>query len=439
MRFDKIIRDAVHLDIVFSEKFFALIDTKEFQRLNRIRQLSCEHMVFPTATHSRLAHSLGTYYVMYRLIDHFSDILEELGHKVKEQDKELALCAALLHDIGHGPFSHTFEKLFQLKEHEKWAIDILNSKDTEINKVIRKNFGEEFLERLTDIISKDYSHKANDGIFSIISMLVSSQIDADRMDYLLRDAYFTSVTNGIYDIKRLIRAFGAEMTEDGNFRIFIHEKYMATLEEYILARYYMHKEVYQHSIKKQMEGILKKIFKRAIFLHQSKQNIEVSPVMKKLFEGRDITPLEYHEIDDTTLLYHISIWQQNEDVILSFLCKSFTNRKKFKKYTFQIGDEDKLKILKEKIKKALNNEKYPNDEMNFKDEYFYFEDDVEIKIYENKKENIWIKKRDGSLVDLSKASVIINESSLSNTSDSIKRVYISYELFEKIYGKKLEL
>lgn len=439
MQGDKIIRDVVHLDIVFNEKFFALIDTKEFQRLNRIRQLSCEHMVFPTATHSRLSHSIGTYYVMTRLIDHFSTLLESLGHNVKEEDKELALCAALLHDIGHGPFSHSFEKIFNLKSHEQWAIDILSSSETEINSVIKEKFGDEFLIRLLDIISKDYSHQENNGIFSIISMLVSSQIDADRMDYLLRDAYFTSVTNGIYDFKRLIRAFGVEILENNDYIIYIHEKYMATLEEYILARYYMHKEVYQHSIKKQMEGILKKIFKRARELKKDGKRLEINPILSKLFEGKSLRVSEYQDIDDSVLLYHISTWQNSEDEVLSFLCKSFINRNKFKKYTFQLKDMEKLEAFKKNLKASIENTLGEDKNIDFDNEYFYFEDDVDIKIYDNTKENIWIKKRDCSLVDLSKASMIINESNLLNTSDSIKRVYISFDLFEKIYGKDLEI
>ena len=105
MKATKIIRDVIHSDIVFDQRFMKIIDTKEFQRLNRIKQLSCEYMVFPTATHTRMAHSLGTYYVMGKLIEHFSALLLEMGYEVKNEDKDLALCAALLHDIGHGPFS----------------------------------------------------------------------------------------------------------------------------------------------------------------------------------------------------------------------------------------------------------------------------------------------------------------------------------------------
>lgn len=438
MKSTKIIRDVIHLDIVFDDRFMKIIDTKEFQRLNRIKQLSCEYMVFPTATHTRMSHSIGTYYVMSKLIEHFSALLCELGYEVKKEDKDLALCAALLHDIGHGPFSHTFERIFELQSHEEWAVDILKSEDTEINKVIRNEFSDNFLIRLTEVISKAYKHQDENGIFFIISTLVSSQIDADRMDYLLRDAYFTSVTTGNYDFKRLIQAFGVEKDDKGELIIFIHQKFIATLEEYILARYYMHKEVYQHSVKRHMEGVLHKIFQRAETLYCKKIYIEANPILIKLFNKTELSVEDYLKLDDTLLLYHVSLWINSEDAILGMLCKAFMERKKFKKFAFAKSNTKG----KEKIQSSINMLLKENNKEEIKDfskEYFYIEDQTDLKLYVNTKENIWIKTKENELLDLSEVSIIINESSISNKSECITRVYLSKEIFRTQYNLDIDL
>lgn len=446
----KIIRDVVHLDIVIEKKYFCIIDTMEFQRLSRVKQLSCEYMVFPTATHTRLSHSLGTFYVMQNLIDHVSVLLSQLGYNVDEEDKELALCAALVHDIGHGPFSHTFEKIFDNKTHEMWTVDILSSPDTQIHHAIIKEFGEKFLLRLIDIISKNYKSEPRNEIFSIISMLMSSQVDADRMDYLLRDSYFTSVTNGNYDFKRLIRSLGVQLTEDG-MKLFIDQKFLATLEEYILARYYMHKEVYQHPIKRQMEGILKKIFQRVQELKKSGRAIFCDDTLCSLLEERQIDVKEYLRLDDTSFVYHISIWQDHEDPVLSFLCCSFLQRNKFKTFNIHtdylsdkesIRGKNKMIFGEDKIKEIINSNLKANniDEIDdFSKEYFYFEDDMDLKIYVNTDENIWIKRQDNTLSDLTQVSVIINKANISDRSECIRRIYLSSQLFRIIYGIDLDL
>ena len=258
------------------------------------------------------------------------------------------------------------------------------------------------------------------------------------MDYLLRDAYFTSVTTGNYDFKRLIRAFGVEKNSKGELIIFIHQKFIATLEEYILARYYMHKEVYQHSVKRQMEGILQKIFERAKQIYTSDNDIEIASIIEKLFRNEKLSVEDYLKLDDTTLLYHVSLWQENKDEILSRLCKSFIERKKFKKYTFSQDSDIQITKFKEKINELLlENNKPPIED--YSKEYFYIEDDRDLKLYVNTKENIWIKRKDNKLLDLSEVSIIINESSISNKSECTKRVYISPEIFNLRFGLEVDL
>lgn len=304
---------------------------------------------------------------------------------------------------------------------------------TEIHQAIIRNFGTNFLHALVDIISKEYPSPKEEGILSVISALVSSQVDADRMDYLLRDSYFTAVSNGNYDLDRLIRSLGVEKSTTGNFRIFIHEKFMATLEEYILARYYMYKEVYQHPIKRQMEGILKKIFMRASELLQNTHPIDCHPILFKLMQGREIDVKEYLLLDDNIFVYHISLWQQAQDQILSYLCRAFLDRNKFEKIIFSKESKTSAEEFRRKINVALVKEKRKPIH-DFSKEYFYMEEEQTLKLYINTKENVWIKRRNGQLSDLAEYSSIINKYSMQEQSGKLQRIYFSRELFELIYG-----
>jgi len=369
---------------------------------------------------------------MKNLIAHFTLELKKLGYEVKEEDKNLAYIAALLHDVGHGAFSHTFEKIFGVKSHEQWTKEIISDKDTSLHKKIVELYGEEFIKRLISIISKSYKDDEKSKIFDIIATLVSSQTDADRMDYLLRDSYFTSVTNGRYDIQRLIKSFGVKEEED-TLKIFINEKYMSTLEEYVMARYFMHKEVYQHNIKQHMEKCLKLIFKRANELLVNKVDIFCDTVLKKLILGQKITVGEYLTTDDGYFMYHIINWSNHDDKILSYLCKCFLNRQ-----LFENESDINQKELTEKINVLL--EKNNFDKLKYLDEeFFYIKTEKKVALYANTKENIWIKSRDTQkLHDLSEKSLLINKGNASNTFVSTNN-YISSYLFKLKYGIDFKL
>lgn len=427
-----VIRDVIHNDIEFDDKIKQILSCSEFQRLHRIHQLSCEYLVFPTATHTRFSHSIGTYHVMKNLIAHFTLELKKLGYEVKEDDKNLAYVAALLHDVGHGAFSHTFEKIFGVKSHEQWTKEIISDKNTSLHKKIVELYGEEFIKRLISIISKSYKDDEKAKIFDIIATLVSSQTDADRMDYLLRDSYFTSVTNGRYDIQRLIKSFGVKEEED-KLKIFINEKYLSTLEEYVMARYFMHKEVYQHNIKQHMEKCLKLIFKRANELLTENVDIFCDTVLKKLILGQKITVGEYLTTDDGYFMYHIINWSNQEDKILSYLCKCFLNRQLF---------ENESAIEQEELIKKINTllEKNNFDKIKKLDnEYFYIKTEKKVALYANTKENIWIKSRDTqNLYDLSEKSLLINRQNASKIFIS-SNSYISSYLFKLKYGIDFKL
>lgn len=325
----KTIRDPIHGDIFFPNKFLAIIDTPEFQRLRRIHQLSVAYLIFPGAEHTRFSHSIGTYYVMQKIIEHFKPIMKSINLELNERDVNLALAVALLHDVGHGPFSHAFEDAIPNNDsHEEWTIKIITNDDSNINRVLKKNFDEKFPKDLADIIGKERLVK-KDGIkpkpssddaadtidlFFILTALISSQLDADRMDYLLRDTKYTGVTFGNIDIERLISAMTLTVNKD-NYYVCIIDKYLTDVENYLLARYYMHKEVYLHDVKCEMEIVIKKILERAIQVYCNGNNMAIDTIpgpLLKLFKGEEISIEEYISLDDNIMLSTFSKWMEGE-------------------------------------------------------------------------------------------------------------------------------
>lgn len=396
-----VLRDPVHLDIEFPYKYFSLVNTTEFQRLSRIKQLSCEYLVFPTASHTRFSHSIGTYHVMGLLIDHLEGILNSYGIEVTQEQRDLALCSALLHDIGHGPFSHTFEKIFGLGNHEDWTVKIMRDPDSQINRSLTQNFSEPFVEKLAAIFTggSDESGESEENIMTLISQLISSQIDADRMDYLLRDSYFTSISNGNYDIRRLIKSLDVACQES-RFRICVNEKYISSIEEYIMARYYMHKEAYQHPVKVQMEAMLVKIFARARELYLTGKPLFADEIMLKLFDKKEISVNEYTSIDDYFMYFHMTKWKNHSDSVLSHMCRAFLDRKKYKRYRKTENIPELCEVLDQNLRDC------GMEAADWNSEYGYIKRTVSFGIYDRKKDNIWVKMKDGSIKDISEVSYV---------------------------------
>ncbi|MFX3622997.1 MAG: HD domain-containing protein [Ectobacillus sp.] len=312
----KVFKDPVHKYIHVRDKLiWDLIGTKEFQRLRRIRQLGTTFFTFHGAEHSRFTHSLGVYEIIRRMIDDVFDGRPQWN----AQDRLLCLCAALLHDIGHGPFSHSFEKVFHLN-HEKFTQSIIVG-DTEVNEVLRR-VNPEFPQKVADVIAKTSDNKL------AISM-ISSQIDADRMDYLLRDAYFTGVSYGNFDMERILRV----MRPHGN-QVVIKASGMHAVEHYIMSRYQMYWQVYFHPVTRSSEVILTKILHRAKALHEEYYTFRHEPVhFYSLFEG-EVTLEDYIKLDENIMYYYFQVWQDEEDVILRDLCRRFMNRNLFKYVDF---------------------------------------------------------------------------------------------------------
>lgn len=316
---EKVFKDPVHRYIHVNERLiWELIGTREFQRLRRIRQLGTTFLTFHGAEHSRFGHSLGVYEITRKMIDVF-----ENHPKWNNEDRLLTLCAALLHDVGHGPFSHSFEKVFDL-DHEAYTRDIILG-NTEINAVL-KTVALDFPEKVAEVIGKTHENK-------LVVSMISSQIDADRMDYLLRDAYFTGVSYGHFDLERIWRVMRPQEEQ-----VVIKSTGMHAVEDYIMSRYQMYWQVYFHPVTRSAEVILASILHRAKELFEKGFTFQQKPVfLTELFAGKpDIE--EYLQLDESVILYYFHVWQNEKDPILSDLCRRFINRRLLKYTEFTPSD-----------------------------------------------------------------------------------------------------
>ena len=313
---EKVFKDPIHKYVhVKDQLIWDLIKTKEFQRLRRIKQLGTLYLAFHTAEHSRFGHSLGVYEIVRRMIDESFVGREAWNNK----DRSLALCAALLHDLGHGPFSHSFEKIFNT-DHEAFTQEIITG-NTEVNEVLSR-VSETFPQEVADVINKTHKNKL------VISM-ISSQIDADRMDYLQRDAYFTGVSYGTFDMERILRLMRPSKDE-----VLIKESGMHAVENFIMSRYQMYWQIYFHPVSRGGEVLLNNCLKRVKQLYKEDYQFKMYPKeFIPFFEGT-ITIDQYVELDEVTVLFYLKKWIHEEDEILSDLARRFINRDLFKYIPF---------------------------------------------------------------------------------------------------------
>ncbi|WP_176746025.1 HD domain-containing protein [Staphylococcus sp. HMSC072E01] len=313
---EKVFKDPIHKYVhVKDQLIWDLIKAKEFQRLRRIKQLGTLYLAFHTAEHSRFGHSLGVYEIVRRMIDESFVGREAWNNK----DRPLALCAALLHDLGHGPFSHSFEKIFNT-DHEAFTQEIITG-NTEVNEVLSR-VSETFPQEVADVINKTHKNKL------VISM-ISSQIDADRMDYLQRDAYFTGVSYGTFDMERILRLMRPSKDE-----VLIKESGMHAVENFIMSRYQMYWQIYFHPVSRGGEVLLNNCLKRVKQLYKEDYQFKMYPKeFIPFFEGT-ITIDQYVELDEVTVLFYLKKWIHEEDEILSDLARRFINRDLFKYIPF---------------------------------------------------------------------------------------------------------
>ncbi|MFC4777170.1 HD domain-containing protein [Paenibacillus sp. GCM10023252] len=322
---EKVFKDPVHKYIYVQDlTIWNLINTKEFQRLRRIRQLGTSYLTFHGAEHSRFSHSLGVYEITRKIISQF----ERSGYPDWPREERLvSLCAALLHDVGHGPFSHSIEEIFDT-QHEEWTCRII-LEETDINRVLRE-VSEDFPDRVAAVIRKTYPKP-------IVISLVSSQMDADRMDYLLRDAYYTGVNYGTFDLERILRVLRPYQGQ-----IVVKESGMHAVEDYLMSRYQMYWQVYFHPVTRSSEIILRQIFRRAKELTEQGYTFgwmarPIDSLIRQTLSAQD-----YYRLDEALIQTAFMEWSEERDPLLSDLCCRFLDRRLYKYITIEEPDETLL-------------------------------------------------------------------------------------------------
>jgi len=283
-----------------------VIDSKAFQRLRRIKQLSGVSMIFHGAEHSRFSHSLGTYHIATKFLKN-----ESLNNYLSEREKLLFLTTALVHDIGHGPYSHAFEDVFKT-DHEIMGAKILEE-NIELNKILNE-VDENFLNDIISIMLKKDKHQ-------VLEQLISSQLDVDRLDYLLRDAYYTGTPYGNIDVDRLIRVLRIK-----DNKVVFKKNGIHAIENYLINRYHMYWQVYFHRVCRAYEVVLEKIYLRIKDLLELgfKFDCNIEPI-KKIIENK-FSVNDYLEIDDFYINGLVSSFRNSNDEILNTLANDFLNR-----------------------------------------------------------------------------------------------------------------
>lgn len=328
-----------------------LIDTAEFQRLRRIKQLGLANFTYQGAEHSRFTHSLGALHLATRTLFKLQNT-----YKISDEARIAVRCAALLHDIGHGAFSHVIESVLHF-HHEDFTIKAVLSEETEVGKVL-KDFSGELPQDIANIINGTFRPFA-------LSQLVSSQLDVDRMDYLLRDSLMTGAKYGIYDLEWIIKSL--EIDEESD-RLYVSARGIYAVEDYLQARYYMFRQVYFHRTLRSAEVVLRSLFKRSLQLFSEGKHIwyaENTP-FEKILRGEKLTLAEHLEFDDSDVMFHIKQWEKSDDEILSDLAKRFLHRRLFKAFDLDMPDEERQDFLT-KAREIVEN-------AGFNPEFYYAED-----------------------------------------------------------------
>lgn len=357
-------RDAVHniirVDTRTAEgRLFAdLIDTPEFQRLRRIRQLGLAYFAYQSAEHSRFTHSLGAFNLATRIIRKLSD-----KHKISDEERIAVRAAALLHDIGHGAFSHVIESILGF-HHENYSVAAISEPQTSINRVL-KAFSPDLAENVAAIIKGTFRRRA-------LAQLISSQLDVDRMDYLLRDSLMTGAKYGVYDLEWIVKSIDIDEKND---RIFVAAPGIAAVEDYLQARYYMFRQVYFHRTLRAAESVLKSLLHRAVAVYKKGGDVWhlSGSAVEMILQGERLSLEKHLELDDTDVLFHIKQWRTSVDAILSDLSTRFIERKIFKAFDLDM-DEVEREVFLAKARTVV-------EDRGFDPEYYLVEDSAKHADY----------------------------------------------------------
>jgi len=389
----KIINDPVFGFINIPNDFlYDIIQHPYFQRMNRIKQLGLTSTVYPGAQHTRLQHSLGAMYLMGEAIAQ----LRQAGNEITPPEAEGALACILLHDIGHGPFSHTLEhSVVSGISHEEISLLMMQKINMEMDGKL-----DIALQIFTNVYPKKFLHQ-----------LVSGQLDMDRMDYLSRDSFFSGVSEGIIGSARIIK-----MLNIHNDQLVVEAKGIYSIEKFLVARRLMYWQVYLHKTAVAAEKMLMNILKRAKELAGNDIELFASPALhyflytevnKQIFLTSQMALDHFAMLDDSDLICAIKVWSTHTDIVLSTLCKAFTNRRLFK---VEIGTD----VIKESIRQHyLKQYKEHFGVSTSEAEYFMGDETVSTDTYSPEDDNINILFKDGTIKDIADASDMLNISVLT--------------------------
>ncbi len=399
----KLINDPVYGFIkVHYELVYHLVEHPYFQRLRRIRQLGMTHFVYPGANHTRFQHALGAMHLMENAIDE----IRSKGHEITTEEAEAASVAILLHDIGHGPFSHTLEKTL-----------ITGVNHEEISLMMMEILNREFNGRLSlaiDIFKGNYKKQ-------FLHQLVSGQLDVDRLDYLRRDSFFTGVTEGAVGSDRIIK-----MLQVKNDQLVVEEKGIYSIEKFLVARRLMYWQVYLHKGVLSADLLLVMMLRRAHELATSGRKLFATPDLEYFlynmggaFDKKDPGEFIRHfaALDDNDIISAAKVWSRDEDPVLSYLGSGFVNRKLFR---IEISNnpfpEDRVNEIKKQFSKESGLDRDLTD-------YLVYTESISNHAYSNEDDNIKILGKDGDIRDIQEVSDILNGSVL--TADK-KKYYLCY-------------
>lgn len=354
---ERIYRDAVHnmirveTDSVEGQLIGKLIDSAEFQRLRRIRQLGLAYFAYQTAEHSRFTHSLGTYHLARRILDRLDS-----KYGIKPEVKFAVQVAALLHDIGHGPFSHVIESILEF-HHERFTIEAVLSEETEVGRLL-SSYSNDLPASVSSIIRGDFKPMA-------LAQLISSQLDVDRMDYLLRDSLMTGAKYGIFDLEWIVKSIEIDHSGD---RLYVSAPGKYAVEDYLQARYYMFRQVYYHRTLRSAEAVLKSLLRRALDVFANSGDIWHRPgtAFEKILDGKALDLNDHLSLDDSDFIFYIKQWRSSKDEILSDLSSRFIDRRLFKAFDLDMEPELRSGFV-DKVKEIVQGR-------GFDPEYYVIED-----------------------------------------------------------------
>lgn len=335
---ERIYRDSVHniirvnTDSGEGKLVVSLIDTPEFQRLRRIRQLGLAYFAYQSAEHSRFTHSLGAFHLAARMMAKL-----RLSYEIPDEVQTAVRVAALVHDIGHGPFSHVIESILGF-HHEEFTIEAVENREIEVGAKLAA-YSDGLPAMVASIIRGDFKPQA-------LAQLVSSQLDVDRMDYLLRDSLMTGAKYGVYDLEWIIKSIEIDEAED---RLYVSAPGVYAVEDYLQARYYMYRQVYFHRTLRSAEAVLKVLLRRAFEVFKTGGDAwhAAGTPMEKVLRGERLSLSDHLEMDDTDVLHSIKRWQRSDDAILADLAGRFLNRRLFKAFDLDMPASGRASFIAE--------------------------------------------------------------------------------------------